>query len=538
MPTILVDNFGARLTRYPYGDMNSGLAKHSVTANVEVFFSLNNLTWYETPTQIDSAGSVITDLIVCGKERVESGISYIYAVGHLGRVYKIQVNKPSTNDPNFDTPVLLATISSGSPTFTRGGFIDFFGATEKIYIGHDKGLTSLTFDGVTEAAISGTWTQNVPRPLKQFVGKLYAGNGANVAEIDSTGTVTSSTKLSPSWPANTQVRDIDVSEDGNYLHFVVTRISLPDITSTTPDTTIISNGESYIIKWNGTDTGYTASDFFPSFSLNANQIFGNSQYTFGYDVAGSGVFDPLDKILSPIYAQAPLPNAVASSNNLVAWGVPEFYNGFLVATVFLYGQNDKEFPWGWWRQTRMSATGTETDVIRMPFGMLVSNLTFSSSSSGYSATGGIAGFGKVYFSTLETSSGTTKYKLYKFFITNTTVGTAATGIFETQSQLFSKKVAVKEVRIYGVGNNAGGTIGPGWVTNNSFKVDLIGSDLNPITNGTYTFTAGTTLTVGNDYAYYNPAIKPTYALGLRITNIGSANFTITKVEIDYEPAGK
>jgi len=195
---------------------------------------------------------------MCGKERVESGILYVYAVGHTGRVYKIQVNNPATYNPDYDNPVLLTTLTSGSPTFTRGGFMDFFGATERIYIGHDKGVTRVDFDGTNETAISGTWTQTVPRPLKQFIGKLYIGNGSNIAEIDSTATVTSSTKLSPGFPTNTQVRDMDVTTEGNYLQMVVSRLALGDITSATQDTTSTASTESYIFKWNGTDTGYTA----------------------------------------------------------------------------------------------------------------------------------------------------------------------------------------------------------------------------------------------------------------------------------------
>ena len=59
-----------------------------------------------------------------------------------------------------------------------------------------------------------------------------------------------------------------------------------------------------------------------------------------------------------------------------------------------------------------------------------------------------------------------------------------------------------------------------------------------MTNGAYTFTAGTTLTVGNDFSWWNPGIRPTYALALLFTNLGTANHTISKVEIDYVEGGK
>lgn len=529
MPTLTIDNFGARLTRYNDGNINSGFAKYTTTWGVDPFTDPGNLTWYETATQIDANADVITDLIMAGKERVESGIAYVYCVGHTGRVYKIQVNDPTTYNPNYDNPVLLTTITINTPTFTRGGSIDFFGATEKIYIGHDKGVTSITFDGTGEAFVGvlGSWTQTVPRPLKQFIGKLYAGNGSNIAEVDSTGTVTTYSKLSPSFPTSTQVRDLDTSLDGNYLQAVVSRLALPDLTATTQDTTFLSNQESYIFRWNGTDTGYTAFDSFPSFSLNTNLVFGQSQYTFGYDLAGSAVFDPVNKILSPIFAQAPLPNAVGSNGNLIAWTQAEFNSGFSKASQYYYGSLDNEVGTGWWRPFLFSATGTETDVLRVPFQMLVSNFGIGASTNGY--FGGVFASGKQYFSTLEVSSTpTTKYKLYKWFPVSTTIGTSVSGVYETQNQIFSRKITPKEVRVYG----------EPWVANNSFKIDLIGSDGNVITNSTKTFTVGSNLTAGDDFAWYNPAIKPVYVMGVRITNLGSANNVIMKIEIDYENAGK
>lgn len=529
MPTIKIDNFGARLTRYADGNINSGMAKYTTSFGADPFSDPGNLTWMEAPTQIDSAGSVITDLIVAGKERVESGVSYVYAIGHTGRLYKIQVNDPSTYNPNYDNPVLLTTLTSNSPTFTRGGSLDFYGATERIYIGHDKGVTRVNFDGSSETFVGalGSWTQTVPRPLQQFVGKLYIGNGSNIAEIDTTATVTTYAKLTPAFPDNTQVRDIDVSPDGNYLQAVVTRLALPDITSTAQDTTYLTNSESYIFKWNGIDNGYTSFDSYPSFSLNTNAMFRNFQYVFGYDLVGAAVFNPTDKILSPILSQAPLPNAVGSNANFIGWFTTEFYQGFSRAVNFLYGSLDNEVGTGWWRQMAMSATGTETDVVRVPFQLLVSNFVLGSVTNGY--TGGVAGVAKSYFSTLESSTApTTKYKFYRWLPVALGFGTAIGGVYETQNEIFSKKQKIREVRIYG----------EPWIANNSFKIDLIGSDGNPITNGTKTFTAGTNLTIGDDFAWYNPQIKPTYIVGVRITNLGTVNHTIMKIEIDYDEGGK
>lgn len=528
--TKIIDNFSGRLTRTNFGDMNSGMCKYATSFGAQVFQYPKQLTWNETPIRIDPNASVITDLIMDGKERVESGISYVYAIGHTGRLYKIQVNDPTTYNPNYDNPVLLATLSINSPTFTRGGSMDFFGSTERIYIGHDMGVTRIDFAGTNETfvGVMGSWTQTVPRQLKQFIGKLYVGNGNNLAEIDSTATVTTYAKLAPSFPTDTQVRDLDQSNDGNYLLAVVTRLALPDLTSTAQDTNLISNSESAVFKWNGVDTSYTSFDSFPSFSLNANIMFGDYQYTFGYDLAGACVFNPVKKILGPVLSQAPLPNAVSSNGNIVGWVVPEFSNGFLRMCEFLYGALDNEFlDDSWYRPFANTAQGTETDVVRIPWQLIVSNFLLGSVTNGYA--GGVAGSGKQYYSTLESSSGpTTKYKLYKIFPVNTGIGTAIPGVYETQTEMFSKRMRTKEVRIYG---------NP-WVTNNSFKIDLVGADGTVIANSSKTFTVGTNINVGDDFAWYNPAKQPSYSTGVRISNLGSTNHVINKIELDLIEGGE
>ena len=80
--TLVIDNFQGRLTRYSDGDINSGLAKYATTFGNDPFSSPGNLTWFEAPTRIDSSETVITDLIMASKPRLESGITYVYAIGH------------------------------------------------------------------------------------------------------------------------------------------------------------------------------------------------------------------------------------------------------------------------------------------------------------------------------------------------------------------------------------------------------------------------------------------------------------------------
>ncbi len=534
--TLTIDNFNGSMTEFAEGDINSGKTNIVEVFAYDSFRKPGNLTWSESAVQIDAAGAVITDLIMCGKERVESGVLYVYAVGHTGRVYKIQVNDPTSYDPDYDNPVLLTTISSGSPTFTRGGFIDFFGATEKIYIGHDKGVTSLNFDGTGESAISGTWTQTVPRPLQQFVGKLYIGNGNNIAEIDSTGTVTSSTKLSPGFPSGTQVRDIDLSTDGNYIFIVVSRLALANITSPTQDTSTTSNLESYIFKWNGIDAGYTASDNFPLINLTTNVAFQGSQYVFGYDLRGATFFDPINRMSPNVagdaaFGESPFPNAVISDGQTVGFATSLFFANHWSLSYCMFGSFDWEIGRGYWSPFGMEPTSPETDIVRVPFWHTVSNLGVGLSYNGY--PNNIFGTSKIYFSTLEASgTPTTAYRFYTWSAVTTGLRPPVEGaVYQTQTQLFSKKVTLKEVRVYG----------EPWVSGNSFQIDLVGSGGDPITGSTKTFTVGglsPTLTAGDDFAWYSPDCAPTYAVALRVTNLGETNHVISKVEIDYDIGGK
>lgn len=537
--TLIVDNFRGTLTYFPFGDINSGRGDIRVNAGANPFLRPGSLTWIEKVYQIDEAGAVITDLIMDGKERVESGILYVYCIGHTGRLYKIQVNDPTTFNPDYDNPVILTTLTSGTPTFTRGGFIDFFGSTERIYVGHDKGVTRVDFDGTNETAISGTWTQTVPRPLREFAGKLYVGNGSNIAEIDSSGVVTFSTRLSPGFPTNTQVRDMDFSLDGNYLEIIVSSLALGDITSATQDTSITAAMESYNFKWNGIDTGYTTFDYYPAFALDTNITFQDYQYLFGRDQTGSGIFNPTTKFTQLPEMPMFLPNAIGSMGNILTFMGPLYFLGELWAQLYVWGPFDWETgqPIGNWGLTIHHATSPETDVVQIPFQKIISTTGIGASSNGYPQNQ--FGTGKLYFSTLETSATpTTKYRLFKWRIItspqldNSTIVPPSADeapIYQTQTQMFSKRVLPTEVRIYS----------DPWISGNSFEVSLIGPDGEQIAGSIKTFdTADSTLAVGDDFSWYTPRTKPTYAIGLRVMNLGTTNHIINKVEIDYTFGGE
>ncbi len=528
MPTLEVTNFTGRLTRLNNGKMDSGYAKYATSFGSDPFSNPSNLTWFEAPTQIDPSASVITDLIMAARPRLESGITYVYAIGHTGRLYKIQVNDPTTYNPDYDNPVLLTTLADQSPTFKYGASIQFYGATEKLFIGHDKGVTKIDFAGTNETFVGtlGSYTANVPRPSVQFNGKLEFGNGTNLVEIDSTETVVSYSKLSPAFPSGTQVRDIDVAPDGNYLYMVVSRVAQPDMTVITQDTSSLSSSDSYFMKWNGSDVGVTSYNPYNAYSLNASTSFGSYSYTMGYDLGGAAIYAGSKKIISLPLSVSPTFNAMFSTGNLMGFAAPEEDSSVLKGSLMLYGQYDHEVPQGLFRPFRISAT-TQTDIQQIPVCTIVSNLFYGASSAGYSLNK--IGSAKIYFSTLETDSGpTTKYRFYKFTTVPTGSGTAIGGVYETQNELFPKKATIKMWRLYG----------EPFVTNNSFKIDFVGMDGNVIANSSKTFTVGTNITAGDDFVWYNPAITNVYALGVRITNLGSKNWTGVKMELDWQEAGQ
>lgn len=531
MQTIIIDDFGGRLTRLDDGKMNSGLAKYAKTFGNDPFSSPSGLNWFEVPTQIDPNGAVITDLIMAARPRLESGITYVYAIGHTGRLYKIQVNAPNSYQPDFDSPVLLTTLTMGSPTFKYGSSIQFYGTTtEKLYIGHDLGITTVFFDGTNETVVgtAGSYTANVPRPSVQFAGKLEFGNGNNLVEIDSTETVVSYTKLSPGFPTGTQVRDLDVSPDGNYVQITVSRVSQPDMTVITQDTSSLSSADSYFMLWNGSDLGVTSFNPYNSYSLNSNTSFGSFTYTLGYDLGGAALYKSGKKEISLPNSVSPNFGSMFSTGNMVGFVSPEEDSSVLKSSFMFYGQYDAEFKAGLYRPFRTSASGTQTDIQQIPMSLIVSNLFYGASSSGY--LNNKVGSAKIYFSTLETdASPMTKYKLYKFTMVPTGVGNLIGGVYETQNEYFANKVKIQQVRVYTEPLIAG----------NSFRVDLIGSSMGILADGSETFTAGTSPTsVRDDRMLYNPSCGNTYTLGLRLTNLGTTAMTFKKIEVDYLEGGK
>lgn len=536
--TLVIDKWNGRLTRFANGDANSGMANYLTTWGTDTFNNAGSLMFYQTP--VDITKSVITDLIMSAKVRTENIggniVSFVYAIGHTGRLYKIQVNDPVGKNPDYDTPVLLATLANAQ-TFLYAGSLDFYqGASEKIWIGHDAGITKINLDGTGETnLIGGSWQTNVPRQQLQFAGSIYFTNGNNLAKVDSTETVTSYAVLSPGFPSNSQARSLGTTVDGRYLVTVVCRNSLGNMTSTSPDIAQIAAMPSSLVYWNGVDTAPTASTSFPAFSLTNYYNFAQAEYVFGFQIGGAQLSTVNELVYLLEFENPPLANAVASSGDFLGWAGTfwDVNTGNLKAIIDLYGILDpyNEVPKGLYRQLIMSSTLSGGDIIRIPLFMGVSSFQLCGLTSGYTNVSGLFGTGKSYFSTLEYNGTTTKYGFYMFKNVNDFLSASVGGVYETQHQLFSKKVKATEYRVY----FSLDTLVPGASGATSFKIDLIGLDGNVISGTTKTFTP---LTADGDRVQYNPSHAPSSALGVRVTNLGAISPIIHKVEIDYEQMGK
>lgn len=529
--TISITNFGGPLTRRSDGDINSGLAKFSTSWGYDPYSKPGNLTWFEQPTSILSlagANSIIGIL----RTRTVNNTGFVYSID--GRsLRETQVNNTSTNNANFDSPSLVGAMST-VPDARRSMGMVFYGATQKIFYGDDGTIQTINFDGSSGSTIAeagANFTASVPRPMTTFLGKIYFGNGTNIGEIDSTEAVVTGSKLSPALPAGIVVRDLDVSPDGNYLQITASKNNPLGGFQGDPTATPAMSTDSFKYLWNGIDAGVTAVKEHSGAGFTASAVFGDKNYTLGYDSQGAAIFSGPDKVVSLPNNISPHPTAVFSNNNMLSFMNPEFVGGELRGSLYNYGQYDSETPPGLYRILRHEST-VKTDVKFVHAATNVSNLLYFPSYSSY--TNDAAGTGKMYFTTHETSADAnadSRSILWRFFTVPTGTSSVVSGVYETQTQLFPKRVNVKEVRLYTdplIGGNA-------------FTIDLIGSGGSVLSGGSQNFTVGTNVTALDDLVRYNPAHEPTYALGVRITNAsvtGVANWTATKLEMDVVPAGK
>lgn len=537
--TITITNFGGRLTRILNGDLNSGFANFKSSFGYDPFSKPMNLTWLYQPTDIK--GSSITDVILAGK--VVSPVTneqYVYAIGNSSRLYRIDPTQSATgNTPLFDSPSVIAAIGSVSGAFNYGSDIEYY--LSKLHISSDSTITKVNLDGTGIASVTGATsvTGGIYHPQVQFQGKLYYGNGNNIGEIDSTGVVVNGAKLSPALPTGMYINDLDVTPNGDYMLITASYQFPYNNGALTSNPLTTARGQSYAVDsytfyWNGSDTGITAFQALPSFPATSLSTFLDKRYYFNQDTFGTALYEGDQKILTLPNNLTPMPNASTPNGTFLTWVSPEgtgsvssgntsYSNTY--TSLYYFGKLDDENPAGLWRLARIAPTATNT--FRSPLNMMVNNF--------YSNVQLVAGWGKHYISTWEYNNDAETHVVhfYRFVLPPSADTSPLLGVYETQTQLFSKRIDVKQIRVYTEPTAA----------NNGFQLDMIGSDGAVLSNGTFTysFAAGsdeTKLQGALERINFNPAAETSYALGIRVTNTGTSNMTIKKIEIDWGESGR
>lgn len=548
METIEITNFGGRLTRILNGDLNSGFAKFTPSWGYDPFSKPMNLTWLETP--VDITGS-ISGTVLAGKQRFESNAQFVYVVDSNGKLYKMTPN--AIGAPNTDTASLIGTVTNGSATYLFGASIELFGSPEKLFVSHDRGVNSINPDGSVDSVLGAQayFVQNRFHPLRDFLSDLLIGNGPTIAAIDTTGTVISPivnlnvqsttqsvySQISPPFGPEATVQDMDVSPNRDYIYITASDVPSEEIMTVAKDRQAASATDGSVYKWNGIDDGITAGTTIPSYAVTALQTYLQNNLFFANDPFGTSINDGVNKILTLNNNKSPLPNATGVNGSFLFWVAPEINaaSTTTMASMYYFGSLDREMPPGLFRLMRYSTSLSNGFVYQTPFNMLVNN-RFSTVNNAVTSIVSL-GYGKHYFSTYEVNSGTTGTdvkKLLRFLVTSTGTGTPQSGVYETQTQLFGKKISVKQIRVYTEPTASG----------NGFQLDCIGSDGAVITNSatnTYSYAAGTDITLlqgSLDRVNFNPVMNDTYNLGIRITNTGTVNMTIKKIEVDWELSGK
>ena len=546
--TIYITNFSGRLTRILNGDLNSGFARFSTSFGYDPFTKPMNLTWLETPTSITG----ITSLPQAGKVTADTTQGpNVHVITQNGNWY--QIRSATTGNSNLNSVIGIASVSTQNYTF--GTSMEFFGSIvggdisgvslPRLYVGGDTRVVSANPDGSAEAAVGtvANYTSAIFRPLKIFAGTLIFGNGATFGQINATNTVISSvlnigtgntySAINPGLGAQARLMDIEVSPSNNYITLATANLRA----SETLDSANSDFGEAFaslegrLFEWNGTDATVTAAKSVPSYKPSALETYFDRTMFFATDTFGTAFNDGAGKILTLPNNRTPMPNAVSVNGNFMTWACPEINGTARYMSLYYYGSLDQENPPGLYRVLRWTTTQSSGFVNRVPLNILVSNYYQTVNAAGTALI--TFGFGKHYIGLNSRNDSATANYLLSFLITPTTTGTPQLGVYETQTQLFSKRVAVKAIRVY---------TEPA-VTGNGFQLDIIGSDGAIVANGTYTYTfadvadpqSGSTAV---ERINFNVNPKTQYALGVRVTNTGTVNMTIKKIEIDIIESGK
>jgi len=556
--TLAITDFTGRLTRVLNGDINSGFAKFATSWGYDPFSKPGNLTWnYQTSsiTTVSSMGSVVDQQLILGGIKTSS--PFFYIIDNTGR-YMVMKNSSTSftvsNGPYDVSPLddavvsIIGSFSSiAASTFNYGASIQPYSG--EVIVSSDTAIiwvnqSSVSVDSV--ASVSGSTSSvvaNVPHPLKEFQGKMYYGNDNNIGEvtdIGTFGTITTGSKLSPALPDGVTVTDLDVTPEGDYLLITASFAAPPWLG--TPSTTITSGNvrnyaaQSFVFYWNGSDTGVTAVRALPSFPAPSLSTFLDKQYTVTQDTFGMALMEGNSKLLTLPNNLNPTPNALNPNGTFLTWTSPEGLGpvtndantySSVVTSLYYYGSLDSSMPVGLWRMCRIYATDGLA-MLYTPLNAVVNNFSALSTV--------VQGFGKHLISTQERTSQMntgTLNRFHRFVLNPAAATTPVQGVYETQTQVFSKRISTSQVRVYCEPT----------ATGNAFRLDVIGANGEPVENGTYTYTFGDIVdpqdgSTSVERINFTGDMKTQYSLGIRITNTGTTQMTIKKIEVDYSEEGK
>lgn len=551
--TIAITNFGGRLTRVVNGDLNSGFAKFATSWGYDPFSKPGNLQWnYDT-----SSIAQVSSTALAGVNYKGPLMSFIDRAGQyyiMGNNAGGVVNDNYSIDPLSDSIIGIYNMSSIFGTFNYGAGVEQFGTEGNVVYSSDNTIVTVdqhpndfpvlvsAFNSVTGNASSVT--AGLPHPLKEFQGDLYYGNGNNIGRIENIGTfgtITNGAVLNPALPEGLVITDLDVTPEGDYL-IITGSFSPPPWLGNVSTYISDSNkraaaGQSFIFYWNGSDEAVTAIRTLPSFPAPSFETFLDTQYTVMQDTFGMALMEGNKKLLTLPNNVNPNSNALAANGTFLTWvcvegigGVGEGTNRYssVVGSLYYFGKLDEENPAGLWRMNRTYPIG-QRSIQYAPYNQVVGNFS--------SYVNLVQSYGRHFYSTQELvfpdNTSSVMSRFHRFVLNPGEVTQPTQGTYETQTQLFSKRISVAQVRVYCEPT----------VANNSFRLDLIGADGDPIEGGTFTYRYGDivdpqTNSPSVERINFQGNIKSQYSLGVRITNTGTTNMLINKIEIDISEEGK
>ncbi len=548
MKTITITNFSGRLSRILNGSLDSGFAKFTTSFGYDPFSKPMNLTWLETAGDITGP---INNLPQAGKV-LSASLSgpNVHILDQGGKWY--QITSSTTSNPNLNSVIGIQSVG-GSYNF--GTSMEFYGSVlgqdlagnnlGNLFVGGDGSIRKIAPNGSADAVVgsAGNYTSNIYHPLKPFAGKLIFGNGNTVAAIDSTNTVVSSvlntgtgniySALNPQLGTQAKVLDLEVSPSNDYITIASSNILQEERLDSTGYDIVETFGsqDGKLALWNGVDQTVTAATSVPTYLISAIETYFKNNSFFAADAFGTAFNDGNNKLLSLSDNKPPLQNAIAINGNFMTWACPEVVGGARYMSLYYYGALDSENPTGLYRVLRWASTQSSSFVSKVPLNLLVSNKykTVNTAQTGIATFG----LGKHYLGVNSVNSGGIQNYLLSFLITPSGTGTPQLGVYETQTQLFSKRIGIAQIRVYTEGTVAG----------NGFQIDLIGADGGVIPNGTFNYLFGDTKDPQSgssslERINFNPDTKTQFSLGIRITNTGTTNMCIKKIEIDLEETGK